>query len=178
MHSLVSIVSAEPTVQLPVVRPRDNSHERDRGRKSATYLGLVTLPAAKQIRFGQFVARGLNAARARGMTDREIAQVTGVRSSTFYRWQNGTTVPRFPTLEQFCTALGLDYGEALATLRGDTRQATAPEPPMDPDVLKLLRKLADPNVSAETKAHIRATMRYLADLPEPAPAKKTRRRAS
>lgn len=178
MHALVSMKVHEPTVELPVLRPREQSHERDQSRKGATYFGLVTHPAIRQDRFGQFIARGLNAARARGLTDRQIAQATGINQATFYRWQNGEVEPRFAKLQQFCVALGLDYTEALAALRGDTRQTTTPEPPMDPDVLRLLRKLADPNVSAETKAHIRATMRYLADLPEPKPVKKSRRRAS
>lgn len=148
------------------------------GGVNATYLGVVTIPAVKRHRFARFIERGLTSARTRGMTDKDIAKATGVTASTFHRWSNGEVVPRFPTLERFCLALGLSIDEALSTLRGDVRQAVAPEPPMDPDVLILLRKLANPNVSAETKAHIKATMRYLAGLPEPNQTPRRRRRAS
>jgi transcriptional regulator with XRE-family HTH domain len=174
MHSLVSMQIHEDTVRLPILRPREHSHEPDRGRKSATYVGLVTHPAAKRARFGQWVERALVGARAQGMTNKQVARAVGIAPSTFYHWQNGTVVPRFATLEKFCATLGLSVDEALATLRGDVRQPTAPEPAIHPEVMKLLRKMADPNVSAETKAHILGTLRYLNDLPEP----KRRRKAS
>jgi transcriptional regulator with XRE-family HTH domain len=138
----------------------------------------VTLPQLNRTRFAQFIKRGLDNARARGLTDPQIAKAAGIPASTFHRWQNGQQIPRLVKLEMFCRGLGLNLDEALATLRTDIRQTTAPDPPMDPDVLKLLRKLADPDVSATTKTHIRATLRYLADLPEPNQTPRRRRRAS
>lgn len=157
---------------------RDYTHGRDQTRTDATYLDAVTT-TVKRTRFAAYTQRALNGARARGMTDHDIEAVTGIRASTFHRWQRGEVVPQIATIERFCIGLGLPVAEALTAVRGAGRQPTAPEPPMDPDVLKILRRLADPSVNDETKAYIRATMRYLADLPAaPTRAARSRRKVS
>lgn len=178
MNHLVSMEANRANGRVYLSRSHEYSRQPESTRVNATYVGLVSLPHTSRVQFARYIHRALDDARGRGMTDADIKHATGVNPSTFHNWQNGKRVPEFVTVQKFCRGLGLNVEDALATLRSDVRQPTAPEPPMDPDVLRLLRRLADPNTSNEIKLQIRATMRYLADLPEPAPAKRTRRRAS
>lgn len=101
----------------------------------------------------------------------EIQQVTGIQLSTIHRWRRGEIAPTVDRVRKFCAGLGIDPTEALAALGMATR-SQPPEPTMDPDVAALLRKLSDPNVNDETKAYIRQTLKVLANLPEPRPARR------
>lgn len=159
-------------------RSHEYSRQPETTRVNATYRGLVTLPHTSRVQFAKYMQRTLASARAQGMTDRDIHKATGISPSTFHHWQNGESVPKFATLQRFCKGLDVDVEEALATLRSDVRKAPEPEPPMDPDVLKLLRKIADPTTSPETVAFIKAQMRFLANMPEPTTRRVRRRRAS
>jgi len=117
------------------------------------------------------------------MTDRTIHAATGVNPKTFHRWQNGEVAPNVETVRKFCEGIDASFEDALAALglnseRG--REATPP-PPMDPDVLALLRKLADPRTNTATKAYIRRTIKLLNALPadeQEAPPSPRRRRGA
>lgn len=98
------------------------------------------------------------------MTDPQIEKATGIRASTFHRWRRGEVAPTVDKVRQFCAGLGVPVDQALAALGMGPREAT-PEPPMDPDVAALLRKLEDPNTNAETKEFIRTTLRHLVAMP-------------
>lgn len=129
--------------------------------------------AADRIRFARFIARALDDARARGMTDTQITKATGISGTTYYRWRNGQTAPTVDKVKQFCAGLGIPAREALAALGAAERTTDAPEPIVDPDILALLRKLQDPNTNDETKTYIRATLKLLADMPAQPRRRKT-----
>src|SRR6185436_10126581 len=108
----------------------------------------------------------------RGMSAVEIEQASGIRLSTIHRWRRGEISPTVDKVRQFCAGLGVSTTEALAALGMGPREAT-PEPPMDPVVLAILRKMADPTTSEETKEYIRTTLRLLVDMAErPRPRKR------
>lgn len=138
-----------------------------RKRWSATYGDRVSpSPEVNRQRFARFVARVLNDARDRGMTDRDIETATGVGASTFHRWQRGqfSTNPDIGRVTAFCEGLGIPTRSALLALGAeDARDDPAPEPAIDPDVRKILRALADPNVSDTDKLVIRETLKMLAN---------------
>lgn len=143
---------------------RHRSHPRDNRPTNGAYLGDVTSAVGRQ-RFSRFVARVLEDARSRGMTDVEIAKVSGVGASTFHRWRRGEfrEAPELDRVLSFCRGLGVQTSEALAALGlGERRESLAPEPPMDPNVRTILRALADPNVSPEDKRVIRELLAMIA----------------
>jgi transcriptional regulator with XRE-family HTH domain len=124
------------------------------------------------VRFSRFVERALETARSRGMSAVEIEKATDIRLSTIHRWRRGEVAPTVDKVRQFCAGLGVSANEALAALGMGPREAT-PEPPMDPLVLALLRKMADPTTSEESKDYIRTTLRLLVDMAErPQPRKR------
>ncbi len=129
-----------------------------------------------RVRFSRFVERALETARGRGMFAAQIEQASGIRLSTIHRWRRGEISPTVEKVRQFCTGLGIPTNEALAALGVGPREAT-PEPPMDPLVLALLRKMADPTTSEETKDYIRTTLRLLVDMVERPQPRKRRRQA-
>lgn len=128
-------------------------------------------------RWSRFVTRALKSARSRGFTNREIHAATGINPTTFHRWARGDirSTPDIAKVRAFCTGLGLNLDEALTAL-GMTgqRDTPEPEPPMPPEVRTLLRRLADPNVSATDKVFIQESLRMLADRLE----RQARREAS
>jgi transcriptional regulator with XRE-family HTH domain len=129
--------------------------------------------AADKIRFARFIARALDDARARGMTDAQIVKATGINATTYYRWRNGQTAPTVDKVKQFCAGLGIPAREALAALGAAERTTAPPEPIVDPDVLALLRKLEDPHTNEATREYIRTTMRMLAAMsPQPQPPRR------
>lgn len=112
------------------------------------------------------MSRALEAARTRGLTNRDIHQATGINPTTFHRWARGDvrSTPDIANVRAFCRGLGLDVEEALTALgMTGARDNPAPAPPMDPDVQRLLRKLADPSVPETEKLFIRESLRMLAD---------------
>lgn len=120
-------------------------------------------------RFARFVDRALQVARSRGMTDRDIQQATGIMPSTFHRWRRGElrTTPDLGKVRAFCAGIGVDVNDALTAL-GVTgqRDNPAPEPPMDPDLKLILRRLADPSTPEAEKVFIRESLRMLAERAE------------
>jgi transcriptional regulator with XRE-family HTH domain len=112
-----------------------------------------------------FVDRALKDARARGMTDREIARRSKVATSTFHRWRqaDGRGLPELDRVRAFCDAVDASIEDAMQAL-GMTNADPEPTPglPMPDDVRKILRVLADPNASDETKQFLRMSLNLLA----------------
>jgi transcriptional regulator with XRE-family HTH domain len=126
-------------------------------------------PDLIRVRFSHFVQRSLDAARARGMTDKDIEAATGVKSSTFHRWRRGEvrTVPGMDKVRAFCEGVGASLADAMTALgMSGERDNPEPEPPMDPDLRLILRRLADPNVPETEKEFIRESIRMLAERAE------------
>lgn len=99
------------------------------------------------------------------MTHQQVAKATGVGASTFHRWQRGDfkEAPELDRVRAFCAGLGVSPVEALAALGvNEARDNPEPDPPMPPEVIAILRRLADPNVSARDKLVIREMLRMLA----------------
>lgn len=118
-----------------------------------------------------------------GMTKAELARRLGVDRATIHRWESGANRPEDADLvHHFADLFGLDTDEALtaAGLRPTRKPAARPtkEPPLDPDLVIILRRLANPDVSAAEKATIRATLQYLAGLADRTPPPKRKRDAS
>lgn len=114
-------------------------------------------------RFAQVVKRALRDARDRGMNDADIAQATGVQPSTFHRWQRGegTLLPNVAKVRSFFQGLDVPLRPALIALGLDETREPTPEPQLDPDLRRLARMLADPNVPDAEKQAIRHTVRAL-----------------
>lgn len=103
------------------------------------------------------------------MTDKDIHAATGVPPSTFHRWQKGNfaTAPDLDKVRAFCAGLGISPAGALAALGlAPQRDEPAPEPPLPPEIRRILRQLADPNVSEGDKLVIREMLRMLAERAE------------
>ncbi|MEU8264424.1 XRE family transcriptional regulator [Micromonospora sp. NPDC048999] len=126
-------------------------------------------PDVSRARFAAFVARTLAAARDRGMNDKAIRQATGVPPSTFHRWQKGNfkTAPDLDKVRAFCDGLGVSPAGAAAALGLSlTRDNPEPEPPLPPEIRKILRTLADPNVPDSDKLVLREMLKMLAERAE------------
>jgi transcriptional regulator with XRE-family HTH domain len=166
---------------IPLVRNRRVCRARhDHGQTrtladSRPYLGGVAVDReVARVQFAQFVQTAIDAARARGLTAEGITAATGVGFSTWYRWRRGDWGQEWPKLQQvidFCKGLGIpeEDGFTALGLRGERTPTPAPAP-IDPDVLRLLRALADPNVPKGEKDAIRHLLRSLAIQANVAPA--------
>lgn len=98
------------------------------------------------------------------MNDGAIAKATGVQPSTFHRWQRGegTKLPTLDKVQAFCRGLEIPPAAAYAALGIDETREPTPEAPLDPDLKRLARILADPSVPEATKQAIRYNIRALA----------------
>jgi hypothetical protein len=136
---------------------------------------MAVAPSVARARFARFIERALRDARARGMRDGDIRAATGIGPSTFHRWQTlEGGLPKLDKVMAFCVGLDIPVDGALAALgiTGDRPTAT-PESPLDPDLRRLGRILADPNVPEAEKQAIRHTIRMLSRAstsPETEPA--------
>lgn len=118
---------------------------------------------------------------AAGMSKVELARRLGVDRATISRWEQGLNRPEHPDIvARFAELFALDLDDVLAAagLRPAVQRPPRQEPPMDPDVLKLLRMLANPNTPEATKEQIRAMMRVLAEMAEAQPQPPRRRKAT
>ena len=114
--------------------------------------------------FGRFVDRALVEARSRGLTTKQIEKVTGVPTSTVYRWKRSEIDnPQRDLVIRFCEGLEIPVRTAGQILGWDgSTRVPEPEPIDDPDMRAVERKLKDPSVSDAEKMTIRATLRFLA----------------
>jgi len=127
--------------------------------------GMSPVPDVNRARFAAFVSRVLTDARARGLTDQDIAKSTRVGTSTFHRWKNGEfrTLPDIENVQRFCDGLGVSAQEALDAMGVTSSRSTqAPEPVLEPEVRIIQRALVDPSVTAERKAAVREMLRLIA----------------
>ena len=110
------------------------------------------------------------AREAAGLDKTDLAKRMGSTRQTIGRWESGRYKPATADdVIAFARATGVDEREALAAagilpVELPPERPTRPDPPMDPDVLILLRKLADPDVSPAQKHLIRGQLQYLARL--------------
>lgn len=151
----------------PRWRRSEHSCPRDNRPENRPYRLTMTMSEDLiRVRFAAFVDRALTQARARGMTDRDIHQATGIQASTFHRWRRGElrTTPDMGKVRAFCRGVGVDIGEALTAL-GMTGERTnpEPEPQMDPDIRLILRQLNDPNTPQAEKIFIHESLKMLAE---------------
>ncbi|MEW2442826.1 helix-turn-helix domain-containing protein [Micromonospora marina] len=126
-------------------------------------------PDVARARFAQFVARALAGARERGMTDTAIHKATGIPPATFHRWQKGDfkTAPDIEKVRQFCAGIGVSPAGALAAFGlSPERDNPEPEPPLPPEVRKILRALADPATPEADKLVLREFLKMAAERAE------------
>ncbi len=101
------------------------------------------------------------------MTDKDIARATGVSPSTFHRWRRaeGRELPEMDKVRQFCNGLGLDVTDAAIALgfNPTARDNPSPEPPIPPEIRRILRALADPAVPDGDKLVLREMLILLAE---------------
>lgn len=117
------------------------------------------------IAFARFVKRVLDeAVKDRGMSIEDVEQRTGLGRSTIYRWRRAEIAnPQRTQVQQFCDGLGVPRSVASQILGWDGAPPSAePDPSLDPDLIRIMRRLNDPGVSPEEKTSIRATLKYLA----------------
>jgi hypothetical protein len=142
-----------------------------------TYLGRVAVDReVARVNFASFIASAVAAARARGLNDVSITEATGVGFSTWYRWRRGDWGREWPKLQQvidFCTGLGIPEEDAFAALGLRGERTVTPPTPIDPEVMRFLRALADPDTPKAQKDAIRLVMRSLDSAP-PQPKPSTR----
>ncbi len=138
---------------------------------------------ARKLAFADFVRKALADVRAtRAWTGVRVAEETGVSRQTINRWVRAdwSSDPEPQRVVAFCEGLGIDPVAAFGVLGWDrtaTARPHAGQPPMDPDVAALLRRLVDPHVSDAEKFHIRETVRYLAYRPVIPQTRRGRRQA-
>ncbi len=128
---------------------------------------------------GTWAALVTTTREAAGLSKVELARRLGVDRATVSRWEQGLNRPEdAEVVQRFADLLAVDLEHALAT--AGLRPSRAPRPaepvPTDPDVLKLLRLLADPATPEHVKDQIRVMMRVLADMADQLPPKKARPR--
>ncbi|MCX4468945.1 transcriptional regulator [Micromonospora sp. NBC_01655] len=124
----------------------------------------------RRVAFARFVERALHDAKVtRGWNQRRVIEESGVGRTTLFRWLKGNWVedPEAAKVRDFCDALDIPPAIPFLILwPGKRNRVEQPEPsPMDPDVERVLRKLADPNVPDVEKYLIRETIRSLAARP-------------
>lgn len=123
-------------------------------------------PEDRHSAFADFVRVALSDARAaHGWNGSEVARRTRLSRQTINRWRRGewSSDPEPARVMAFCETLGIDPETAFGILGWHRTPAVpAAEPPMDPDVAALLRRLFDPMVSDHEKYYMRETIRYLA----------------
>lgn len=105
----------------------------------------------------------------RRMTDRpgwsvaRLARESGIHRATIFKWMGGKGGATVTSVRAIAKALGDDPANAIRAAgdMGDVADEST-----DPDLLLLMRRLADPDVPGAEKLAIRAALRYLADLAE------------
>lgn len=169
---------------VPLIRDRSVCRARhDRPRRTMmaspdTYFGRVAIDReVARANFSRFIQSTLDAARARGLNQTAIEELTGVGTSTFHRWRRGDWGHEWPKIQQvidFCKGLGIPEEDAFAALGLRSERTATPPAPMDPEIVRVLRMLADPNVPRAQKDALRLMLRTLAAIPTEQPKPSTR----
>lgn len=156
----------------PSRQPWELSRKRANSPEYGTYLRSMSAAMKKPsrdlqlVRWGHFVKRVLDNARARGMTIADIVAKTKIGKSTLYRWRDGESLPGIEELRRFCDGLSIPIAEAYAVLGWSEVEQERPAQPAplieDPDVRALMRKLSSPTTPAAEKLAIRRMIRALA----------------
>lgn len=145
----------------------------------STYLGRVAVDReVARVNFARFVQGALDAAKARGISSEAVAQATGVGLSTIHRWRRGEWGNEWPKLQQvidFAKGLSIPEEDAFAALGLRGERAPAAPAPLDPEMVRVLRRLADPNVPKTEKDAIRLMLRSLAAIQGPVQPKPSTR---
>lgn len=145
---------------------RARSRSRENRPANYPYRGAVTSPAVRRANFAEWVKRALQLARRRGMNDAAIHEATGISPATFHRWQTlKGGLPVTAKAEQFAQGLEMRLAPMYEALGVSLGRRAATEPEMDPDLMAIGRRLADPSVSEDEKAVIRNTLKLLAGRP-------------
>jgi transcriptional regulator with XRE-family HTH domain len=110
-----------------------------------------------------------------GWSVARLARESGIHRATIFKWLAGKGGVNVASVRAVAAALGDDPANALRAAGNVGGQDNK----MDPDLLYLMRRLADPDVPESEKTSIRAALRYLAELSEQAerPGRVIRRRA-
>lgn len=127
-----------------------------------------------------------SAREAAGLSQTELARRMGINRNTIGRWESGKFRPENADLVyNFANSLGILVDDALAAagFRPNADPPSEPayeEPPMDPQVAELNRKLQDPETSDVERQALRALLDYVTARArweaEEGPAKPKRRR--
>lgn len=74
-------------------------------------------------------------------------------------------MPELEKVRAFCEGLGVSVVGAMTALglNPAARDNPEPEPPMPPEIRRVLRLLADPNVPDKDKVFLQETLRMLVD---------------
>lgn len=109
---------------------------------------------------------------AMGLSKAAFGRLINVDRGTVHRWESGQFRPATAQdVVKFAKATGVDLHGALRAagflpLGPDERPAAPPQPPLDPDLALLARRLADPATPRAEREIIRAALRHLARLSE------------
>lgn len=143
------------------VRPEHSAPADDRPTNRTHTKRMALSPTVARAHFARFVERALREARKRGLTDKDIERLTGIRASTFHRWQTlEGGLPQVIKVNLFCDGLEIPRSAAYAAL-GIQEEREATPATLDPDLSRIARILADPSVPEEEKQAIRHTIRML-----------------
>lgn len=123
-------------------------------------------PEPVRRRFARFVDRALRRASDAGISHRQIAEASGVGTSTFHRWRRGELreLPELDRVRAFCAATGASFEDAMAALGlTPARDNPEPEPALPQSIRVILRALADPNVPDRDKQMLSEFLQMAAD---------------
>lgn len=144
-------------------RPRDNRPAK------GTYLLVVSDSLdVRRTKFAALVRRGLNDVKIqRGWGITDVVKESGVGRTTLHRWTGGdwTEDPQAAKVRDFCDSVGVDVDQAFHILWPSRNRGRPdePEPPaLDPDIVRLLRKISDPNTPKFEREFIQESLRLLA----------------
>lgn len=118
---------------------------------------------------GAELARLLRDARhLNGWTQYDVERESGVSRQTYIRYESGNSANARPNeLRAVCLALGIDPRLAAVAIGLVTREEfdlPPADPPVDTEVLKVIRILADPNIPDEAKGLLLRGIGHAVDL--------------
>lgn len=116
-----------------------------------------------------------------GLPKTELARRLGIDRATVSRWETGSTRPEdSDVVQRFAELFGIDLDDALIAAGLRPQTAARPEPPpapADPELVRLMAIMGDPDTTDETRQQIVAMLRAMAELAERQPRRLKRRGA-